>query len=277
MNKIVLIAVIVLNTGVCFSQHLSLIWKTDSLFLKPESALYDSVNKVMYISNINGNYLAKDGNGFITKLKLDGRIEELKWCSGLDNPQGMGIFGGKLYVADIDRVVKINVSDSKIEKEYKIEGAQFLNDIAADRNGDIYISECRKNKIYKISNDKIELWTDDPVLSSPNGLLCTDNTLFILNMGRGNVFIGDKASKRLTLFCESIRNCDGIVSDGNQGYFISGAWQGQVFHLNAKGEKKLVLDLGEKKTITADIEYIAEHKLLIIPTLDKTVLAYKWE
>ena len=277
MNKIVLLAVIILNTGICFSQNLSLKWETDSLFLKPESALYDSLNKVIYISNINGNYLARDGNGFITRLKLDGSIEELKWCSGLDNPQGMGLFSGKLYVADIDRVVKINVSDAKIEKEYKIEGAEFLNDIAADRNGDIYVSDCRKNKIYKISNDKVELWTDDSILSSPNGLLCTDSTLLILNMGRGDVFIGDKATKRLTLFCEGINNCDGIVSDGNEGYFISGAWQGQVFHLNAKGEKKLVLDLGEKKTITADIEYIAEYKLLIIPTLDKTVLAYKWE
>ncbi len=277
MNIRVLIAVIVLNTGVCFSQHLSLQWETDSLFLKPESALYDSVNKVIYISNINGNYLAKDGNGFITRLKLDGGIEELKWCSGLDNPQGMGLFHDKLYVADIDRVLKINVSDARIEKEYKIEGAQFLNDIAADGNGDIYVSECRKNKIYRISNDKVELWTDDPVLSSPNGLFCTDNTLFILNMERGNVLIGDKTSKRLTLFCENIRNCDGIVSDRKGGFFISGAWQGQIFHLNAKGEKRLLLDLGEKKTITADIEYIAEHKLLIIPTLDKTVLAYKWE
>lgn len=277
MNRIFLIAVIVLNASLSFSQKLSLKWETDALFLKPESALYDSLNRVMYISNINGDYLAKDGNGFITRLKLDGSIEELKWCSGLDNPQGMGISRDKLYVADIDRVVKIDMNDPKVKSVYKIEGAQFLNDITTDVNGDVYVSDCRKNKIYRISNDNVELWADDPQLSSPNGLLCSDSALFILNMGAGNVLIADKASKKLNLFCDGIKNCDGIVSDGKGGYFITGAWQGQVFHLNAKGEKRLVLDLGEEKTITADIEYIVEHKLLIIPTLDKTVLAYRWE
>lgn len=277
MKRIVLIAVIILSTGMCFSQHLSLQWETDSLFLKPESALYDAVNKVIYVSNINGEYLARDGNGFITKLNLDGSINKLQWCSGLDNPQGMGLFNGKLYVADIDRVVEINIGDCKIEREYRIEGAQFLNDIASDRNGDVYVSDCKRNKIHKLSNGKVALWADDPILSAPNGLLCTDTALFILNMGRGEVLLGDKVSKKMTLFCEGISNCDGIVSDGEGGYFISGAWQGQVFHLNATGEKKLVLDLGEKKKIAADIEYIAEYRLLIIPTLYKTVLAYKWE
>ncbi|PWG78541.1 SMP-30/gluconolactonase/LRE family protein [Pararcticibacter amylolyticus] len=277
MNRIVLTAVIMLNAIVSFSQNLSLKWETDTLFLKPESALYNPVDKVIYISNINGDYLARDGNGFISKIDPDGKIEDLKWCTGLDNPQGLGFFRGNLYVADIDRVVRINVKESRIEKEFKIEGAQFLNDITIDKNGDIYVSDCRKNKIYRISDEVVKLWSDDPGLSTPNGLLCTDKNLFILNMGRGDVFIGDKAGKQLTLFCEGIKNCDGIVSDGKDGYFISGAWQGQIFHLNAKGEKRLVLDLGEKKIITADIEFIPEHKLLIIPTLDKTVLAYKWE
>ena len=36
-----------------------------------------------------------------------------------------------------------------------------------------------------------------------------------------------------------------------------------------------MMDIGKEKNITADIEYIANKKLLIIPTLYKTVIGYR--
>ena len=89
MKKIVLIVFITFSTMLSFSQTLTFKWETDSLFLKPESALYDSINQIIYVSNINGKYLAKDSNGFISRLKLNGEIDVFKWCTGLDNPQGV--------------------------------------------------------------------------------------------------------------------------------------------------------------------------------------------
>ena len=96
-------------------------------------------------------------------------------------------------------------------------------------------------------------------------------------MKKESVYCADKINKSLVQFSSGIKNCDGIVPDGRGGYFISGAWQGEIFHANSKGEKKLVLDLGKEKIICADIEYIAKEKLLISPTLNKTIIAYKWE
>jgi sugar lactone lactonase YvrE len=266
-----------LNILISFSQTLSFKWRTDSLFLKPESALYDSVNQIIYVSNINGKYLAKDSNGFISRLKINGEIDVLKWCTGLNNPQGMGLFKNRLYVADIDRIVLINTQTDKIEKTYEVKDAKFLNDITSDKNGDIYISDCRMNKIYKLTDDKLEVWSEDTLLAGPNGLLCNNENLFILNMKKANVFCANKIDKKLIQFCSGIKNCDGIVSDGQGGFFISGAWQGEIFHLTSNGIKDLVLDLGKDKIISADIEYIVKEKLLVIPTLNKTVIAYKWE
>lgn len=277
MKKIVLVVLITLSTMLSFSQTLTFKWRTDSLFLKPESALYDSINQIIYVSNINGKYLAKDSNGFITRLKLNGEIDVLKWCTGLDNPQGMGLYGSKLYVADIDRVVMINTSTAKIEKVYEVKDAKFLNDITSDKNGDIYVSDCKMNKVYKLTNDKMNLWMEDTLFSGPNGLLCTNENVFILNTKKANVYCANKINKSLVQFCSGIKNCDGIVRDGRDGYFISGAWQGEIYHVNSKGEKELVLDLGKEKIICADIEYIVKEKLLIIPTLYKTIIAYKWE
>lgn len=260
-----------------FCQVLNHKWSTDTLFLKPESAVYDNERNLIYISNINGEFLAKDGNGFISKIKPNGEIDVLNWISGFDNPQGMGLYKNKLYVADLGRLVKIDVSKGKIEKIFNIDGAIFLNDVSIDKKGEVYISDSRSNKIYRIINDKVETWLTDSLLSVPNGLLCTDKGVFILNMKNGIVYLADKNTRKLTEFTTGIRNCDGITSDGKDGYFISGAWQGAIYHIASNGIKKLILDLSKEKIITADIEYIVEHKLLIVPTLDKSVIAYKWE
>lgn len=276
MKKTILLLSIVLIPIITFSQNITKVWESDSLFLKPESALYDSSKKTMYISNINGEYLAKDGNGFISKIKTNGEIEVLKWVDGLDNPQGMGLYKNKLYVADINKVVQINTNTAKIEKIYNVDSAQFLNDITADTNGDIYISDCFGNKIYKISNGEINVWLESDFLSRPNGLLCTKEAILVLNMKDKNAFSVNKSTKKSREIFSGIDNLDGIVSDGENGYFVSGAWQGEIFHINQNGNKKLILDLGKEKIITADIEYIASKNLLIVPTLDKTVIGYKF-
>jgi sugar lactone lactonase YvrE len=264
---------------VCFngiSQSLHRLWETDTLLLKPESAIYDSTNKIIYVSNINGEYLAKDGNGYISKINTNGKIETLKWVTGLDNPQGMGIYKNKLYVADINRLVEINISTARIEKEYKVDTAKFFNDVTVDNNGDVYVSDCFGGKIYQLRNNKISIWASGSPLYQPNGLLCVSNNIFILNMGDKTIYKVNKKTKVFSTFCTNILNPDGIVTDGNDGYFVSGAWQGELFHINAKGEKTLLLSLLIDKTIIADIEYIPSLNLLLIPTLNKTLIAYKW-
>jgi len=277
MKLSILTLMLIVSAFNSFCQSLTYQWATDTLFLKPESAVYDQKRGIVYVSNVNGEFLAKDGNGFISTLKPDGKPDVVKWFSGLDNPQGMGLYKDKLYVADIDKVVEINVDKAKIEKVFQVEGAVFLNDVSIDKNGDVYVSDCRTNKIHRIVDDKIETWLADSLLSVPNGLLAVGEKLFILNMNNGVVYAADKTTRELSEFCTGIKDCDGIVSDGKDGYFVSGAWQGSIYHLDSKGEKKLILDLGTEKIITADIEFIAKEKLLLIPTLDKKVIAYKWD
>lgn len=275
MKKITFLIFIGLIPTFCFCQSFSQAWVSDSLFLKPESALFDSSKQIVYISNINGEYLAKDGNGFISKIRTNGKIEILKWVEGLNNPQGLGLYKNALYVADINRVVQINTNTAKIENIFEVDSAKFFNDVVSDSNGDIYISDCFGNKIYKISDGKIKLWLDFKFLSGPNGLFCTNDNILLLNMGDKTGYAINKLTKKYNEFFSGVDNLDGIVSDGGNGYYISGAWQGQIFHIDSGGKKELLLDLGKEKVITADIEYIVKERLLIIPTLNKTIIGYK--
>src|SRR3989441_12055605 len=79
-------------------------------FLTPESVLYDSAQDVYFVSNINGSPTAKDNNGFISRVRPDGAVENLKFIEGGHNgvtlhaPKGMALRGDTLWVADIDVV-----------------------------------------------------------------------------------------------------------------------------------------------------------------------------
>ena len=274
MKTISLLLFAVFLSTLSFSQELTPLWLSDTVFQKPESALFDSARQVIYISNINGEYLAKDGNGFISTIRTNGEIERLKWVDGLDNPQGMGLVQNKLYVADINTIVEINTNTAEIENRFVIDSARFLNDIATDRNGDLYISDCFGNKIYKLSDGQVSLWLDAGFLAHPNGLYCTKEDVLILNMNDKTAYAVNKQTKQHRPIFSGIDNPDGIVSDGQGGYLVSGAWQGQIFHIGPDGSKQLLLDLGEKKVFTADIEYLVPQKLLIVPTLNKTVIGY---
>ena len=87
-------------------------WVVDGLN-EPESAVFDKKNSAIYISNINGDPLKLDKNGYISKITVDGQILEKKWIKGLDAPKGMTIFNDHLFVADINKIWKINILNKK--------------------------------------------------------------------------------------------------------------------------------------------------------------------
>ena len=51
-------------------------------FSHPESVDLDIPHQVLYVSNLNGGPLDKDGNGFISKLSRDGKLLELQRIEG---------------------------------------------------------------------------------------------------------------------------------------------------------------------------------------------------
>jgi sugar lactone lactonase YvrE len=68
---------------------------------------------------------------------------------------------------------------------------------------------------------------------------------------------------------------DGIKVDTDGSYFVS-HWEGQVYRVGPDGVPVEVLDLMPEGMNTADFEYIADRRLLIVPTfLGNRVIAYR--
>ncbi|CAN5118468.1 ATP/GTP-binding protein [soil metagenome] len=244
---------------------LTLKWKSDTLLTTCESVIYDDTNSVLYVANINGDPSGKDGNGFISKVDLDGKITNLKWVTGMDAPKGMGIISGKLYVSDIDRVHEIDIASGNILNTYKAEGAKFLNDVATGSDGKVFISDSGTGQVLLLENGKISLWTSQP---NPNGLLVENGALLIALWDAKTLNSIDLETKVLTQKTDSIDNPDGIEAVGDGGYFVS-SWNGMIHYVSSDWKRTLLLDTRPDSVSAADIEYIPSKKLLLVPTFFK--------
>ena len=118
-------------------------------FKTPESARYDSAADVFYVSNINGSPDAKDGNGFISRMKPDGTIDSLQLIARgrdgatLNAPKGLALVGDTLWVADIDVVRAFNVHTGATVATVDLSSfhALFLNDICVGGDGALYVTD----------------------------------------------------------------------------------------------------------------------------------------
>jgi hypothetical protein len=224
----------------------------------------------LYVSNINGEPLAKDGNGFISTLNLDGSIDKLEWATGLDAPKGMGIFEGHLYVTDIDKVVAIDLTTGEVVKEFKPEKAEFLNDITVSSDA-VYFSDMSLGLIHKIQND--ELSTVAEGVTKINGLLAKGDYLMTLDgMGLRGLNL---ATKEFMTVTDSIKGGDGLTML-NDSVYIASKWQGEIYYV--AGNKAHLLLTTEGKSQTADIGLNAAEKIVYVPTFfSNKVIAYKIE
>ena len=136
----------------------------------PESVLLDGRRDILYVANIAGDPVGKDGNGYLSILGPDGSVSIERWVTGLDAPKGLVLDGDTLYVTDIDRLVAIDVAEGTVAGTWPAEGAMFLNDTAVDDAGRVFVSDMLTDRIYLLEDGTLSVWLEDAALEHPNGL-----------------------------------------------------------------------------------------------------------
>jgi sugar lactone lactonase YvrE len=187
----------------------------------------------------------------------------------------MGIIGDSLYAADVDEVVVMELNSGTITRKIPITGAKMLNDITSDGMGNLYISDTDAAKIHKYSGGIITDWLTEG-LNGPNGLLTDGERLLVASQGGQDFAAIDIATKTRTLLTEGVGRGDGIVYTGINGYYVVSDWEGEIFMINPDNSKVSLLRTKEMGSNTADLEYLADQKLLLVPTFFKNcVVAFK--
>lgn len=247
-------------------------WETHTTLKTPESVLFDGPNRTLYVSNIDGREpWSKDGKGSIAKVGHDGKVIADEWVTGLNAPKGLGLHNGRLYVADVDEVVVIDVAKAAIAQRIPVSGAQQLNDITIGASGQVYVSDSATKRIHAVSGSTVSLVVEVP--TRPNGLLALGDDLYILDSG---TLLKFGADKKLVKLAEGMDASTDGIEQVAAGEFIVSAWRGLVYYVNAKGEKQQLLDTTSTETNSADIGYDAQTRTVYVPTFFKnSVVAYE--
>lgn len=238
----------------------------------------DSEDGAYYVSNVGGDALEKDGNGFISKINAGGSIVIQKFIGGkkedgvLNAPKGLAIVGRNIFVADIDTV---KVFDKKTRKPSAIvdltyHGAKLLNDIATDAVGNLYVSDTLTDRIFKIqptTGYTVSVYASSPALSGPNGLLMNPRSrrLMVVTWGSGQVLeIGPAGA--LHVLKRGLTNLDGIDYDKNGNLYVSSFTKGEIYKISNYGRGKLNTHV-TGLTAPADILYDRQKEELVVPSM----------
>lgn len=247
-------------------------WETDSVLKVPESVLFDKKNNILYVANIDGKEpWGKDGKGSVGKVGTDGKIIAAEWVTGLNAPKGMGLLNNKLYVADIDRVVVIDINKGSVVQTIPVAGSEGLNDITIDKKGIVYVSDSKTKKVHRIDNGTATTWLEK--LEGPNGVLAVEDDLYVLDNGGMYKTEKDKSLTKITDGMEG--GTDGIENVSGKDFIVS-SWAGSIWYVKANGEKEHLLDTRDQNINSADIGYDAENRIVYVPTFWKnSVVAYQ--
>lgn len=237
-----------------------------------ESVVFDADRNVLYVS-VQGE--KEPGDGSIAKVSLDGKILEANFISGLNDPKGIALFKDQLYVSDVTELVEADLNTGKVLQRYPGKKAEFLNDVAVDKDGNVYVSDMATSSIYKLDLDgNFENWFSSDALEDPNGLLVEDNTIYIAAWGKrnkdnasgnpkGRMLRLDIPSKKITpITADPLGNLDGLQSYDDDSFLVSDWSTGSLYKISKDGT---VSPFFSVEPSVGDILYLPSKQLLGLP------------
>lgn len=257
---------------------------------KPESVLIDGDR--MWVSVIGGSPTDQNDDGRILSADLacaraqgvaaclkptgiDGAREEIK----LDGPKGMARIGDWIYVADIDKVRRFNAADGKQGDDIALAGATFVNDLAADGAGGLWVSDSglKFTDAGAEPTGSAAIWRIDaagvatkvasgPGLGLPNGVITQGEALLVGRFddegGEGRV-VAVSATGEIKPWASTPKGgLDGLAWLPT-GELVVSSWGAEsVFVLGADGALKATVPAHKGP---ADLAVDAEGQLIWIP------------
>jgi glucose/arabinose dehydrogenase len=239
------------------------LWVLDGL-PNPESVIPAADGDVLYVSNVGGDAEARDGNGVISRVSMDGTLLQRDWVTGLDAPKGMALAGGRLFVSDLAALVEIDTRDGHVVARHAVPGAKFLNDVAAAPDGSVLVSDSANGRLYAWHDGRMGTWLAHPLLAAVNGLLPEPSRLVVVTM-QGRLLAIDWQTHAVTVLAEGLGDGDGIATLGGGAYLVS-EWPGRLFHVATDGTSTVLLDTRAQTTYLNDVLLLGDR--LVVPNLE---------
>jgi len=242
----------------------------------PASVIYDEVLDLYYVSNMNGDPLDHDGNGFISRLQPNGSVLSLRWIEGgedgveLNAPKGLAILGDTLFVADIECVRLFNRRSGDPMGSVCPAGASNLHDLAVERRGPLYVTD-RSGVLFAIEGDGsyAEVLRGEE-LGEPTGIATSFRGVFVA--GYQNRSISQLWPEELKAFVRG-RNwkLDGLAITEDGSLAFSNWADSTILFIQASrgGSRGNIFTLLREVPTPGDLGYDVKRNRILVPVLEQ--------
>ncbi len=239
----------------------------------PESVIVGTDGRI-YVSVI-GEF-DKDGDGGVMVIQ-DGQA--VPFTTGLDDPKGLAAYQEWLFVADKNKVWRIDKqgkADLFVPPNAFPTTPLFLNDLVADpESGILYLSDSgdRKGKggaVYRITpKGLVETVANTnrwPGLHTPNGLAMDGAAhLLLLDFGSGELHRIKLADGTHEKLADGFDGGDGLVWDHFGRLFVSSWKHGKVWVIPRPGAEPILIAEGFESA--ADISLDPTGRFILVPDM----------
>lgn len=249
-------------------------------FLGPEAVRYDPDQDVYFVGSFNGGGMDADNNGFISRVRADGTVDELEFIQGgvegvtLHAPRGMAITGDTLWACDVGAVRGFDrhTGAPLATIDFSELDTGFLNDITPGPDGALYVTDTGRDAVYKIAGGAISTVHQDSLLDSPNGITWDPERgrfIVVPYGGSQHYFVWSMDDPSLT----TEGSLSGAQLDGVEvvrgGDLVISSQADSSLHAISNGTDRIVARLEGRP---ADIGYDAQRHRIAVPYIARNLV-----
>jgi hypothetical protein len=249
---------------------------------QPRAVVYDSVDDVYLVSNMNGDPLAQDENGFVTRLSPDGEVLAQQWSPKLGTadrmhaPKGMAILGDSLFIADIQciRIVDRAAGDllgsrcldvsSLSGVDVGPEGSVFVTDSGFDLTDGQTVAS-GSDAVYRLSFQEGRgegTLAEGADLDHPTGVAVGTRGIFVTTAG-GDLLRFTGTGERTTVIPQRQGEVfEGVVFVSGGGFAFSSSSDGRIYLVDSSGG---VTTIADGLASPGDLGYDSSRDRLLVP------------
>jgi len=214
-------------------------------FTNPYGVAVDTRTNFIFVSNVNGSLDAKDDNGFISRLRGDGSIENLRFVDAsmkgiqLDAPKGMAVVGTTLYVCDIDKLRAFDTTygNHLFDVNFGNLPVQHFYDVKLGPDNALYVADGPGNRIYRVDiqrQHEVTTLVSGDSLGQPHSVawFAAKQAYTVGGWSSGQVTAYNRSGKIRPLPAVFLRTLEGMDADDKGNIYIASTGLSAIYRID---------------------------------------------